>query len=327
MKQEFLRYLDCLKLLFMVTTLVMADRSSLAQTCGQAYLQTCAISAGLSKCGFNNACAGSTTLYLHQAYTQTASATNDGGLPWEQTSSWSISETDVQNPFNNCGNTTNSYSGEAEYMDSSGGSTSATMDPITGNWSDGGTAYTEALTVEVGCWEQDYDSGDATNTDTCSSTTDEDAAGGYADFGDTIVSMTVTTTYMFSQPYTDDVLIANIKTATSVYPTNWLSGCGAAFWQWGNTNHSSAAGGKMKYRFYLTNTQLHQTYKIKWHERTTYLNGALSSQNMSEEVAGNGDPVNGVYSSTREVAMPTAECKITEVEDSVTVVSSGQGGS
>ena len=309
----------------LILILLLTNNSpSNAQMCGQAQLQTCATSSGMCKCCYPGFL-GDGTYYLQIKYdnSESGSETDSSGGSVSASIDWGSTQT--YSPASSLITTT--YYGSATYDDGNplDDCSASITNATTGRWDDfdcENAASGSIGGVILGC--ETYGTlttgGDTTET---SQTTNWSGNYSYeGTTGETTGSDSITVSSLF----TDEMLQGFIISSMPPYPTSWTSGGGTAFWRL-DENDGCGAAGKMKYRFYLTATQLHQTYEIKWHEVTIYPNGTASSHSMSEEVPGNGDPVNGVYSSIREVAVPTAECSISEVYDSVTVVSQGLAGS
>ena len=100
---------------------------------------------------------------------------------------------------------------------------------------------------------------------------------------------------------------------------NWSPGSGVAFLRWNDTNHIGATGGKMKDRFHLTGTLYAESYTVTWKEVTTFPDGSFTVAEMSEDVPGNGNPTNGVYSAIHERDVPPIEESITEIDREVLI--------
>jgi hypothetical protein len=309
------RLLACLRVPLLATLLGTFAPTADAQTgCAMVQIQNLSTSTNLCKCGFGECLVSTPPKYfLVQTTVSSYAAT-------QYTNSTSSSVTEIETCSPPSCNQSTSYSGSCSYSgegylpsvnDVYVGNFSATMD-TNGDWSDGGFCYLLQLPfgnpIPINCTNQ------------CTSTVTSQNC--YTNGG-----ANSTFTQTLSSEFTDNMLQGYIISDMPTYPTNWSPGSGMAFWQWGDSNHICASGGKMKYRFYVTNTQLHTTYEIKWLEITTYPNGTATTQTKSEEVPGNGNPFNGVYSSTREVPVPATPCSIWEAGVTITVVPQGQAGS
>jgi len=139
-------------------------------------------------------------------------------------------------------------------------------------------------------------------------------------------------TWNLCSEYTDSMLRGDMLSLLPAYPTDpadWNvcgDSCGSAFYNL-TSDHVTASGGKFKYHVHILPCPHDVKLLVEWDEVTIYANSGQppSKKHIKEKVSGNGDP-NGLYTSEREVGVPTAECTIDEENLQVTLDPSGSGG-
>ena len=207
----------------------------------------------------------------------------------------------------------------------------ATMDPSTGAWSDGGSTY-NAANQETTYFSPPILSSSYTNpcTSPVTTTSQTSATGVYYEG---IWSYTITTSTSLSEEYTD-VLLRNITTNyIPAFTDTWIikdSADGrfigyAAYYL--DSDHYTDWCFRMEYRFRLFGAK-DAVYKVEWDVITIYLDGVTppSTQHLSEEVAGTGDP-NGAVTSIHLADVPFQPSIVFVVGWKNTMVSPGTGGS
>ena len=291
-------------------------------------IQNVSVSASQSKCGWTGCVTNSPPVYyLINTYTESVSASeteyNSGaGSPVSDDKKCSLTEKHIQteNPTN-C-TSSDSWSGTANYSDNQypteGGSLYAYGGSITnastGDWDPGG--FEAALLCED--FSADFLS--VTDTPICTATTsgDDTTAGSETEGIGTFTSKTLTG---LSKEYTDTMLRGLMMSELPAYSTNWSEGGGTAFYSL-SCDHVNAAGGKMKYRFFLcslASSQKGQSFKIKWKEVTTYPSDCSGSNSppsivkKTQTVTADGNP-NGMYTPEMEVDVPATPSSITETD-------------
>jgi hypothetical protein len=128
-----------------------------------------------------------------------------------------------------------------------------------------------------------------------------------------------------STPYTDSLLYSTLVAGIPAYSGGLPPGNGTASYSL-DSNHYTATGTKMEYRFAVSSCLPNQSYLVQWYQVTTYPNGTTSAQNMEEEVSSSGDPTVPAYTSVREVDVPSQPSSITETGATVTQENAGNPG-
>jgi hypothetical protein len=321
----------------LIALLMNNDPARSQDSCAQAQLQSCATSTSVSKggvpAGWTNTGGGTIPLYLKEEDDDNEHVT------WQDiygNSHFATYTATTVTTYDAIGTVISiTCSGSATWDEGYDDQCTDSIDPSTCFW-DPDYGCADGVVGSVGGVLTTCP--DATETINTTDNSYEDTwegCGAYSDYKETLSAENTDEAfqnYIASNlpPYPCDAEDAVASSAMSADTQTGGSGLdeggSVAFWSWGNGTHSSASGGKMKYAFYVTGTQLNMTYKVSWHEVTSYPDGTATSCLRSEEIAGNGNPSMGVYTSTREVQMPLVECTIGEVFDSVKVVSNGAAG-
>jgi hypothetical protein len=139
------------------------------------------------------------------------------------------------------------------------------------------------------------------------------------------------TTYILDNEYTDLMLRGDAMSLMPAYPKKldgsfrWANNANSSAYYHLTADHYTASAGKMKYRFHVTDCVKDEIYLVKWWQITVPDNvyTVTSYELLEEKVTGNGDPVNGVYTSEREVGPPAAPSTIYETGWTVTVAPKG----
>jgi hypothetical protein len=327
-------------LVFAVITGMALTQRAEAQ-CAQVNIDTLFAGAGKTKCGYseNTTCGSynpnnrylkstaiSTAYVVYSAYTQGSYFETENGF-YETTS---ISTYD---PANNCAFiTTCTGSAQANKIviyDGDPGDTSSdfnysgTLSSDCNTWSDGGSAI-----ATVNSW---IGSVSPTSTPCTATTSGIDSSGsssGSSDYGYYNDSYDENNTTTLGSLYTDAMLRSYLLAAIPSYPSTWAANANSSAYYTLTSDHLTAAGGRMKYRFHLTAYTVNFSYRVTWDQVTTYPNNspAPSVQHMQEEIQGNGDPVNGTYGSVHEVDVPGTPSTITEANVNVTLSSGDNPG-
>jgi hypothetical protein len=308
----------------------MAAAERVEAQCGRVDIDTRSASAWWCKCGFQeNICEphNPPQLYLKQTIVNTASCflfSYDMLSGTSSTKSGSSTSTSVYtyDPANECDIfdcAASSGSAHADSVYTSGFGTSVSSEHYSGTiincdtWDDG----TAANNISV--WPSGIH---LTTISDCNSTTaNTHLFGSYSTGGSSGGSGWYDSkqTITLSKPYTDDMLRGYLLAAMPDYSPWAMNANSAAYYiletvcgDGGCTVR--ATGGKMKYRFHVTDCQIHIDYIVYWDEVTTYPNNnpAPSVKHQWEEIEGTGDPVNGAYGSEHEVNVPATPSTITE---------------
>jgi hypothetical protein len=279
--------------------------------------------AGMSKCGFTEfPCQISTPpkYYLVETVENNANASVSGS-PGDNLA-LDTTTTTTAYPTNACSQT-NTYAGSAS--DSASSCSGTIIDPIAGTWSDPCVAYPIAETAFF--VNLAYTEGGGSTNETCSSTSDVFTETGSWTYGTGSVSGSATSTSTLSTEFTDGMLYGYVVALLPPYQAYWTIGVSSAFYTL-SSDHTSAAGGKMKYRFHITDCIQNQKYLVTWDEITTYPNSNQTPvvSHLKEKLTGNGDMTVGVYTNPREKDVPATPSTITIANWSVTYDSSGSGG-
>ncbi len=311
------------KTIFIVFIVVVFRGYAPAQ-CASVQAEYKTASAGTNKCGFLELCNPSTppkyyleceTVSTGSAFWDTFQAGDNCADSDFQTGSIETTVTATYNSLDCSGQV--SYSGIAQMQVSEifcGGedpystNESATMNPNTGIWSDGGTAFNDAgnlMSIVSGTISRTYSSQCTPTMQTLAQTGSGSLFDGYYTG---LVAITGTTN--LSDEFTDAMLRSKVisfipQSYPAIWTTNYGASFGSAFYSL-DGNHYSAGAGRMEYRFHITDCQLNTSYWVTWDQVTIYPNNnpAPSVQHMQEEVEGNGDPINGVYTSVHTVDVP-----------------------
>jgi hypothetical protein len=328
-----------------VLTIVMAlAQSALAGPCANVQIDTKSAGASKTKCGYSeNTCQANNpnNRYLQRIEVSSGSFYYaefdfDTGFV-TQNGSYQTTTISVFDPANNCTNTTTcSGSANALYYSLPWYYTTPYLDVYNGSmtdcntWSDGGSAIYWAQ-YSVGGYEPYAQ----TTASPCTATTSgNNWSYTYSlNFGTdwVIVNAQANDTFTLSTLYTDPMLRGYMLAAIPAYPAAWATNVNSSAYYHLTSDHLTANGGRMKYRFHVTDcvADPNVSYLIKWDEVTTYDDPTIPSsiKHMKERVPGTADPINGVYSSEHEVAVPSTTCVITEnVQNPPTIIPSGAPG-
>jgi hypothetical protein len=224
------------------------------------------------------------------------------------------------------------YSGTENYEDIR---SSATIpDPSVDTWSDDTYEYAVADVNNVSAV---CEGSTTTTTDQCVAPTylndlaqtgtgyDPSAFG----FSDWFQQINETTT--LQNEFTDAMLRSKTLASLPLFPPYWLiipgnESFGAALYLLSD-DHYYATAEKMQYRFVILPSVKSEVYKVEWDEVTTYPTGAPpSTQHFSEEVTGNGDPVNGAPTLTHTKDVPVIQSTIFVSGGTYSVVRFNPGG-
>jgi hypothetical protein len=119
--------------------------------------------------------------------------------------------------------------------------------------------------------------------------------------------------------YTDQMLHDDVVALLPAYPADWSIGAASAYYTL-STDHTAGAGGKMRYRFHVTDCVKDQQYLVTWDEVTFYPdNPTPAVSHLSEQVA--GDATGSVYTSEHEIGVPPSPMTISIANWDVTAVS------